>query len=63
MSDLANVRFAPKAARPSERPHLRESAEHSARCSQLKLLGDGERIVNFDAEVTNRALKLTVAKQ
>jgi hypothetical protein len=34
---------------------------HCAVRSQFKLLGDGKSIVNFDAEITNRALKFSVA--
>ena len=33
------------------------------RCSDVNLLGDGERIVDFDAEIPDRALHLGVAKE
>jgi hypothetical protein len=33
------------------------------RCSDVDLLGDGERVVNLDAEVPDRALHLGVAKE
>ena len=33
------------------------------RCSDVYLLGDGERIVNLDAEVPDRALHLGAAKE
>jgi len=33
------------------------------RCSDVDLLGDGERVVNLDAAVPDRALHLGVAKE
>jgi hypothetical protein len=35
----------------------------SARCSDVDLLGDGERIVNLDAEVPDGALHLHMPKE
>ena len=33
------------------------------RCSDVDLLGNGERIVDFDAEIPDRALHFSVAKE
>ena len=33
------------------------------RCSDLNLLGNGERVIDLDAEVPDRALYLGVAKE
>jgi hypothetical protein len=46
----------PEAASPAERPHTRESAQRTASCSQLELLGNRERIVNLNANVSRASL-------